>query len=305
MNAQWDDVQQAVPVRTMEPRPLLWSIRREIWENRSVYMAPLIVTAVVLFATLAQTTMSVPKKIRTIDSVPAAKRHATISKPYSLAPAPIMFSTILVGMFYCLDALYGERRDRSILFWKSLPVSDGTAVLSKVAIPMTILPAIGFVLGMATQIVILVQNSLLLAGHRLDPGILWREMHYPQEFLIAAYGLTAFTLWHAPIYAWLLLVSAWARRAPILWAVMPWIALMAIEKIIFGTFAVGNLIKYRFGGAMGIAFMGVEKQGGAIDHLSQLSPVRYLTTPGLWAGWLFAAACLGVAVRLRRNREPI
>ena len=60
-----------------------------------------------------------------------------------MAPAPIMFATFLVGIFYCLDALHGERRDRSILFWKSLPVSDLTTVLSKASIPFAVLPLIG------------------------------------------------------------------------------------------------------------------------------------------------------------------
>src|SRR5688572_4859837 len=100
-------------------RPLYWSVRRELWENRSVVLAPLIVAAVVLFGTLLST-ISLPKKVR---------QNAVIVQPFQMAPAPIMLAMFIVAAFYSLDALYGERRDRSILFWKSLPVSDRTTVL--------------------------------------------------------------------------------------------------------------------------------------------------------------------------------
>ena len=81
-----------------------------------------------------------------------------------MAPAPIMFATFLVGLFYCLDALYGERRDRSILFWKSLPVSDRTTVLSKASIPLVVLPLIAFALTAGRR-----SCLMLLAEHRRPP----------------------------------------------------------------------------------------------------------------------------------------
>ena len=78
--------------------------------------------------------------MQTLPALDPAKRHALVVRPFSMAPAPIMLATFLVGLFYSLDALYGERRDRSILFWKSLPVSDRTTVLSKASIPLVVLP---------------------------------------------------------------------------------------------------------------------------------------------------------------------
>ena len=62
-------------------------------------------------------------------------------------------------MFYCLDALYGERRDRSILFWKSLPVSDLTTVLSKASIPIVVLPLLTFAVTVATQLIMLLSAA--------------------------------------------------------------------------------------------------------------------------------------------------
>ena len=87
-----------------------------------------------------------------------------IEKPYDFAALLIMVTTFIVGVFYCLDALYGERRDRSILFWKSLPVSDLTTVLSKASIPLVILPLLTFAITVATQWIMLLLSTAVLAG---------------------------------------------------------------------------------------------------------------------------------------------
>lgn len=295
------DAQSAPPVLN-EPRPFYWSVRRELWENRSLYFAPLIVTAFVLFGSLFGVFM-LPKKMRGLEALDPAKAHAVVVNPFTMAPAPIMFTTMLVGMFYALDALYGERRDRSILFWKSLPVSDLTTVLSKAAIPLFVLPVIGLVLSFVTvSILLLLANAALLA-HGMSPGRLWSEYHVLQEPVVMVYGVFVHVLWHAPIYCWFLLISAWAKRTPLLWAVLPPLGISMLERMISGTKLFAQFLGYRFIGAMGTAF-GVG-HGHVIDRLDQLTPLRFLATPGLWAGLLFAALCIAAAVRLRRNREPI
>ena len=286
-------------------RSFYWSVRRELWENRSIYIAPLIVMAVVLFASLIST-ISLPHKMRNLPTLDPAKRHAAVVTHYSVAPAPIMLATFLVGFFYCLDALHGERRDRSILFWKSLPVSDRTAVLSKASIPIVILPVIAFVLSAVTLFVLLMAGTAILFLSGMSPATLWSELRFFQEPVIMIYGLTVHALWFAPIYCWLLLVSAWARRATFLWALLPWFAAAALERIAFSTSYFGSMLRYRVIGGMTEAFANQQHGSGEIlDQLSQLSPARFLGAPGLWVGLLFAAACLAGAVRLRHDREPI
>jgi ABC-2 type transport system permease protein len=293
------------PDTSPQTRPMYWSVRRELWENRSIYLAPLLVAAVVLFAT-SMSTIGLPKKMRNLPTLSAAKQHSAIATPFSMAPAPIMLTTFLVGIFYCLDALYGERRDRSILFWKSLPVSDRTTVLSKMSIPLVVLPLIAFVLSVITQILLLELSTVVLLGNGLSPARLWSEFQFFQGLPIMLYGLTVHVLWFAPAYAWLLLVSAWARRTPVLWATIPLFAIALLERMAFSTTYFGNMLKYRVVGAMREAFaFSPNGRNGDIDHLSQLTPARYLSAPGLWVGLLFAAACLAAAVRLRRSREPI
>jgi len=109
---------------------MYWSVRRELWENRSIYIAPLAVAAVFLFGFLIST-IHLPGKMRAASALDPLRQHELIAQPYLIASGLMMLTTLVVGVFYCLDALYGERRDRSILFWKSLPVSDLTTVLSK------------------------------------------------------------------------------------------------------------------------------------------------------------------------------
>ena len=112
-------------------RPFYWSVRRELWENRSIYIAPLIVAGVILFGYAGQCVSLCRERRRDALLLDPAHRRAAIETPYDIAAMMIILTAFIVGFFYCLDALHGERRDRSILFWKSLPVSDLTTVLSK------------------------------------------------------------------------------------------------------------------------------------------------------------------------------
>ena len=96
-----------------------------------------------------------------VAAIRRSSEHSS-SEPYDVAAMMLIFTVFIVGVFYCLDALYGERRDRSILFWKSLPVSDLTTVLSKVIIPLAILPLITFVIIVCTQLIMLLMSSVVL-----------------------------------------------------------------------------------------------------------------------------------------------
>lgn len=285
------------------PRPIYWSIRRELWENRSIYLAPLIIAGVVLFSFMIST-FRLPAKMRALSALDPARQRMTVVIPYSMAASVILLTGFIVGMFYCLDALNSERRDRSILFWKSLPVSDRDTVLSKASIPLVVLPLVTFAIALITQSIMLMLSTTVLAGSAVNPVVLWSRLPLFQMTLIMIYGLTVHALWFAPIYSWLLLISAWARRAPFLWATLPIFAILIVERLAFGTMHFASLLKYRLTGAMSEAFSG--NSGSApITRLSQLDPLTFLSSAGLWVGLAFAAACLVAAVRLRRNREPI
>ena len=281
---------------------MYWSIRRELWENRSLYIAPLLVAGFALFGFFIST-FRLARKYRALATLDLEKQQIAVATPFNLASSVILFSGVVVSMFYCLDALYGERRDRSILFWKSLPVSDRTTVLSKASIPLFVQPLIGFVIASATQVLMFFGSTVILAAARgVSPVLLWSRLPFFQIPVVMLYGITVHILWYAPIYAWLLLISGWAKRATFLWATLPFFFLFVVEYLSTRTKLVPEFLKYRFMGAMIEAF-DVHAGKAPIVRLSQLAPLKFLSTPGLWLGLLFAAACLALAIRLRRRGE--
>ena len=292
---------QPLPSTAHATRPVLWSIRRELWENRSLYIAPLVVAVFTLLG-FPFSLASIVDRRRGVGTLTPSEQVAAVAVPFDGAAMLLLVTGLAVALFYCVDALYGERRDRSILFWKSLPVSDGAAVLAKVAIPMVVLPAITFALIVATQVVMLLVMSIALLIGGVSPATTWAHANPFAQPLILLYGIAANALWHAPLFAWLLLVSAWARRAVVVWATVPFFAYAAIERI-FDQGALPDLLRHRIVGAIGLAF---DYRGqGTVYKLSQLTPLRFLTAPGLWVGLVLAAVFLAGAVRLRQQREPI
>lgn len=294
------EAQATAPAALAATRPLYWSVRRELWENRSLYIAPLAVAAVVLFSLIVDT-IGLPARMRALAGLDAAQQQTKLGMHFSMAASVMIMFTYAVGAFYCLDALYGERRDRSILFWKSLPVSDLTTVLSKASIPLVVLPLFTFAIVIATQTVMLLLSTLVALLNGLSPAPLWTRVPLFRMSLVMLYGLVVHALWHAPLYAWLMLLSAWARRLPILWAVMPPLALGVFERMTFGTAHIGSLIRYRLMGTLALAF-DFKAQGGIVPVLQ---PLKFLSSPGLWMGLVVAAVFIAMAVRLRHRREPI
>jgi ABC-2 type transport system permease protein len=303
MNTQSNTIPESFDSQRIAPQlsatqPLLWSVRRELWENRSIYIAPLAVAVVVLFGFLIATIG------RAMSMHDPAQRAAVLTEPNDFAELLIMGTAFVVGLFYSLEALHGERRDRSILFWKSLPVSDLTTVLSKASIPLVVLPLLSFAITVATQWIMLLLSTAVMLGSGLSVAPLWTHMPLFQMWLLLFYHLLAVhVLWYAPIYGWLLLVSAWARRATFLWAALPWVAICAVEKIAFNTTHFGAWLGYRISGsAAGGAMMA---DNVSMDPLMHLTPGKFLGTPGLWLGLAFFAACIAAAVRLRRSQGPM
>jgi ABC-2 type transport system permease protein len=297
------------PAATSATRPLYWSVRRELWENHSIYIAPLGVAGLLMVGSLISALYYGHRIVDIMGPVlklDPAQKAAELSKPYDMAAVLLILTSFLVAVFYCLDALYGERRDRSVLFWKSLPVSDFTTVLSKASIPLVVLPLVVFVVILATHFIMLVIATAALEAHGVSASALWTRVLGFEGPLVLLYGLAVNALWYAPVYAWLLLVSGWARRVPFLWAVLPPLALCVVEAITFRTWHFASLLRYRLGGSFAEAF-NVTPTHGRIPNvgLSELDPVKFLGTPGLWTGLIAAAAFLAAAVWLRRRAEPI
>ena len=294
--------QTVAPAMFSATRPFYWSVRRELWENRSIYIAPLAAAAIFLIGFLISL-IHLPRQMRALPTLDPPHQHQTILMPYDSIAALLMLTWMVVGFFYCIDALHGERRDRSILFWKSLPVSDTTTVLAKASIPLVVLPLLTFMLTVVTQCIMLLLSSVVLLANGLSVGTLWAQVSiFPMSWMLFYHLLTVHVLWHAPFYGWFLLVSAWARRAAFLWAALPLLAIGVIEKIAFNTSHFATFLVDRLvGGAEAITGAGQMPIHSGIH----LTLGHYLSSPGLWLGLAFTAICLAAAVRLRRYGGPI
>jgi ABC-2 type transport system permease protein len=307
LNQQGIDSQRIALAPLSATRPLYWSIRREVWENRSIYIGPLVAAAVCILGFLVSL-IGLPRSIHN-----ASAHHTSptgmLAMPYAHVAWVLILTAFLVGIFYSLDALYGERRDRSTLFWKSLPVSDFTTVLAKACIPLVVLPLVTFIVTISLQVIMLLLSAVALLLTGAGAATMWAHLPFFQMQFVLLYGLMVLALWHAPLYAWLLLVSGWARRATFLWAFLPVLAIGAFERIAFRTSHFGHLLQDRLMGFAADAFAFHTPDGLPVDPhfipVAALTPGRFLGTPGLWVGLVFAAIFLAAAVRLRRYREPI
>jgi ABC-2 type transport system permease protein len=276
---------------------MYWSIRREFWENRSIYLVPLVVMALILLSSLIGT-IHLPARLHAA-ALGHMQQQEEIARPYVFAALLLMGATLVVAIFYCLDALQGERRDRSILFWKSLPVSDLTTVLAKASIPIVILPLITFAVTAVTQAIMLLLSTARLLGTG-EVAMLWSHVPLFHMWAMLFFHLLALHgFWYAPFYAWMLLASAWARRLSVLWAVLPLFAIAMLEKIAFNTLHFAHLLQYHFMGDPEVP----SPPGHSTDFLTPLTPSQLLTSPGLWIGLAITAALLVAAVQLRRYRE--
>jgi ABC-2 type transport system permease protein len=273
------------------------SVRRELWESRSIYLAPIAVAALFLFGFLISA-RHLPERLRSVPD--PAELQGIIQQPYDFVAFLMMAVSALVAVFYCLDALYGERRDRSVLFWKSLPVSDTTAVLSKMSVPVLVVPIVTVAVTAATHLVMLLFGSAIILGSGIGAATLWSNVPLFHMWatllvhLVAGHGF-----WYAPIWGWLLLVSAWARRAPFLWAVLPPFAIGVVEKVAFNTSYFATILHGLIGGPVT-----GRPTGMSMDAMTPYTLGHLLGSPGLWVGLATATTFLAGAVRLRRFAGP-
>ena len=334
-----------------------WMMRRELWEHRAIWAAPLVVLALLLLGALAgnvfETRIQInaddgpaadsgltEEDIRELESIKGpedlhklekldklkdsanqgetrtlaageALAQVSFEKRVSLlvivyaAVSAVMFMVLgVIGTFYALDALYADRRDRSVLFWKSLPLSDTETVLSKFCVASVVIPLIAAAAAIAGQLIVATGGSIKLGLTGGAAGWMWMPEVLGGGAFAAVLLAIVCALWYAPVTAYLLLASAWAPKSPFLWAGLPPIALAMIEKIAFGSDHVNGFLKDRMLAPIKMLFDD-ERVGDApvqaMDIAGNISGL--LASPGMLLGLVVAAALLAGVVWVRRYRD--
>lgn len=287
-------------IRSSAMRPFVWSVRRELWENRWVVGVPVVVGATVLVAGAIGGTLFLPRRISGPVATDGLVQHMVAS--LDLVSRLILLTAFLVSALYCADAMHGERRDRSILFWRSVPVSDAAAVLAKLSVPVLLVPALTIGVLVAAYTGALLLGSVALSHLGVGSSVAHRVLTSAVAMVHPVSVVVVEVLWHLPVFAWLLLVSAAARRVPILWAVLPVIALALLERITIGSSYVASRVLARApwkGDWNTIDTGGFSPRGDALGHPFSAG---LLWDPSVWIGALIAAVFVILAVRLRRVR---
>lgn len=288
-----------------------WLIRRETWEHRSFVIVPLALGGLaVFFMLMAMTKMSVHfEGIGHIDEhFPLPEdRYAAMRMGVITSAVPFNIVMLIVIAVYLLDALYGDRRDRSILFWKSLPVSDTAVVLSKLATATLVAPLITLAVIAATQLAALtIASGFFLLTGVTGWGWMWNPLGWIWGWLSLGYGYLLLSAILLPYLAWLLLASSWARRTPFLWAVVPPLALMILERWFLGS---AHLLQWTFGhlhdllqATFNFSDDTMKNIGGG--HQVPAQPgLEFFAQPALWGGFCAAALFVAGAIWLRRYRD--
>lgn len=289
-------------------------IRREFWEHRALWIAPLSIAIVLLLLTWLF------GHVRVGFGDPRALEYRGMAPPlYPLMllgwAVPFYLAAAILATAYLLDCLYGERRDRSILFWRSMPVSDARTVLVKLLVGLVIVPLATFVVAGATSllasaVLVLRHHALVINGLNVP---LWDTASWLQMQGVMLYGLIAALLWYAPFAAYLMLISVWARRSPYAWAFIPPVLLVIFEHMMFGTNYVGHIVNGGFAELLHLAFRVPHsamiigdptpaQDGGGRSCPTDLlpDPLNLLASARLWWGLLAAAAMVALAIHRRR-----
>lgn len=323
---------------------LQWLLRRELWEHKGMLVwTPALIGIVMTVlgslmaaATVARTKMHTalivngeevswsaifntrtfgPRRTDIIDAV---------ANNYTYAAAPLFLALGFLVFFYCLSALHDDRRDRSVLFWKSLPISDAQTVLSKAAIALLVAPLIVAAAASLTSLALVLILSGVLAVNGIH--VFAELLASPGLYLgpLRVFGLLpVYCLWALPTVGWLLMVSSWARSKVFLWAVglplllliltvwagkltqtesdVSWIQMNVIGRALLGTLP----------GSWYLFEPGLLPQTHALaeggSHMTRIDVFSNswssLALPAAWLGAAAGGAMLYAAIRLRRWRE--
>lgn len=295
-------------------------VKRELWEHRSIFVTPIAIGSIVTLGVLAMLVFA---------SGFAAELDIAIFGAQNLAGDPertaaltgfflgtswvFMMALAILTVFYSLDSLYAERKDKSILFWRSLPVTDAETIISKLIVAIIVIPMMTVVGIIGTHIVNLIVTSIWVSMKGGDGGMLiWGSVAFLDNWLAAFIVVLASGIWMSPFIGWFLLVSAYTKRSPLLMAFMPLFLIGLLEGIILRTHVFAENVLGRGDGLPLFRMLDIERffneeqwriSEDATSLLAHLDVAQFLTSPAMWAGVLVCALLSTGAIYVRRYRD--
>lgn len=298
-------------------------VKREYWEHRGgIYLTPLIMAAVLaglmILGSFSGNSLNIDdinmslsfseknnQAIEQLETLSESKREKLAAVMLNVPTMIFGFVLLIVSLFYALGSLYDERKDRSILFWKSLPISDTQTVLSKLFTVVVLAPALYFIAIAAFQIFIMIYASvsLWLAGGSV--GLMWGSANVFTAIIKTLFSLVAASLWLAPVWGWCMLASAWAKRVAFLWGVLPILMAFIGEAILFKSSRFAEIVFDHIGQAFIIqnSFINEVADYEMLGKSDVITASSMLTNNNFWIGILVAAIFVMGAIYTRRFRD--
>jgi ABC-2 type transport system permease protein len=291
----------------MNLTPFKTLVLREYWESKSFVWAPVVIAGVILFSisvgliTAQSMIVGFGEELK-FDVSFSGLNQANITElenamkafQYGAFLTPISIGLVFVLIFYTLGSLYNERRDRSILFWKSMPVSDIQTVLSKVFSALLVAPILAAIVTVFSQIIGLCLLTLMVW---FNGGSAWQVVWANSDLfsvILNDFGLLILiALWLMPILGWLWVVSAFAKRAAFLIAMFVPLGIILVEGLIFGSTTFAGIIADQLAALEPIVTSAVIN-----GH-----PFNALLEPRLWIGMGVTVICITIAIYFRRYRD--
>jgi ABC-2 type transport system permease protein len=287
----------------------LWLVRREFWENRAIWMIPAVIGGfMILIALFGRIDLM---------EIPTQMPSRALGGGFLLAVGATFFVVLSIySTWYLLDCLYADRKDRSVLFWKSMPISDTTTVMSKLATALIVIPAVYFAAADLTTL--LMAFILSVRASTTIGSALWHADLWLQLQVLWLYVIVTSALWYLPIAAYLLVVSAWAKRAVMLWSILPPLALLLAERWLLGTHEIADQIGERLLGYVRLAFNDDSACCTWVTTVVENDTIRtpasiwgffnaggFFSSPETWIGAAAGAALIVCAIQLRTRRTEI
>lgn len=294
-------------------------LQRELWEHRSLYFTPLVIAVfLILIAVTGQVSVNgehLDLGIVGLSNAPENARSAALAGLMFMFFGMFYAAMGILTIFYCLDCLYAERKDRSILFWRSTPTTDFETVLSKLLVALLVIPLVTFAVVVATHIVVFIITSIWLSLQGANAWhLIWTSTPFFDTWIAILFFMLATPLWFSPFIGWFLFVSAFAKRSSFLTAFFPIAMLPLVEKILFGSTLLFEAIISRlrevpvFKGldSLELMFEGDDWSDLAdvdVSVLSLLDLGGFFSNTALWTGLIVCALFTTAAIYVRRYRD--